>query len=50
MKILIYCFLVMLALSCKKSEVDAVDQDTVLNEYPDWYTLKAPVDHEISGV
>ena len=50
MKIFLYCFLVLVVLSCKKSDVDVVGQDTVLDEYPDWYTLKAPVDHTISGV
>lgn len=50
MKIFIYCFFILVALSCKKSDVDVVGQDTVLDEYPDWYTLKAPIDHTISGV
>lgn len=50
MKIFLYCFFVLVALSCKKSDVDVPGQDTVLDEYPDWYTLKAPIDHEISGV
>jgi hypothetical protein len=50
MKVFLYCFFLVVALSCKKSEVDVVEQDTVLNEYPDWYTLKAPVDHQIEGV
>lgn len=50
MKILLYCFIFMIALSCKKSGVDLVEQDTVLDEHADWYTLKAPVDHQIEGV
>jgi hypothetical protein len=48
MKVFLYCFLVLVALCCKKSNVDVVGQDTVLDEYPDWYTLKAPVDRTIS--
>lgn len=41
-----------LVLSCKKNESDIVDpaHDTVLAEYPNWYTLKAPVDKDILGV
>jgi hypothetical protein len=50
MRILLYCFVFIVAMSCKKSDVDAVAQDTVLNEYPDWYTLKSPIDHQIEGV
>lgn len=52
MKTLLYCGLLLLTLSCKKAPSDIVDpkQDTVLAEYPDWYTIKAPVDHEIVGV
>ena len=50
MKVFLYCFIFLVALSCKKSDVDVVGQDTVLDEYPDWYTLKAPIDHQISGV
>jgi hypothetical protein len=52
MKTLICCAFVLLALSCKKTESDIVDpkHDTVLAEYPDWYTFKAPVDKEILGV
>ncbi|WP_234646892.1 hypothetical protein [Dyadobacter sp. CY356] len=36
-------------MSCKTSGDDVTKQDTVLDEYPDWYTLKAPVDHQIVG-
>jgi hypothetical protein len=52
MKILVYCALLVFALSCKKSgtDIEAVHQDTVLDEYKDWYTLKAPVDDRIVGV
>ncbi|WAC12521.1 hypothetical protein [Dyadobacter pollutisoli] len=50
MKVFLYCFFLMAVLSCTRSGVDAVEQDTVLNEYPDWYTLKSPVDHQIEGV
>lgn len=52
MKTLLCCLLVMIALSCKKTQSDGVDpeHDTVLAEYPNWYTLKAPVDKEIQGV
>lgn len=52
MKTLLYCSLLLLALSCKKTPSDIVDpeHDTVLIEYPNWYTLKAPVDKEIQGV
>lgn len=50
MRILLYCCLFIIAFSCKKSNVDAVAHDTVLDEYPDWYTLKAPIDHQIEGV
>jgi hypothetical protein len=43
-KTLLYCFLIMAALSCKRpgSEIIDVKQDTVPDAYPDWYTLKAP--------
>ncbi|REA63793.1 hypothetical protein DSL64_05050 [Dyadobacter luteus] len=50
MKIFLYFFFILIALSCKKSDVDVVVKDTVLDEYPDWHTLKAPIDHTISGV
>ncbi|SOD96660.1 hypothetical protein [Spirosoma fluviale] len=52
MKTLLYCSLLLLTLSCKKAPSDIVDPepDTVLAEYPDWYTLTAPVDKEIKGV
>lgn len=52
MKTLLYGSLLLLALSCKKAPADIVDpeHDTVLAEYPDWYTLKAPVDKAIQGV
>jgi hypothetical protein len=52
MKLFLYCFFIITILSCKRpgSDVDIIEQDTVLNEYPDWYTLKAPIDHIISGV
>ncbi|MHA4742003.1 hypothetical protein [Dyadobacter sp. MSC1_007] len=50
MRVFLYCFLIMVALSCKRSEVTIVEQDTVPDQYPDWYTLKAPIDHEIVGV
>lgn len=52
MKTLLCCGLLLLTLSCKKAPSDIVDpkQDTVLAEYPDWYTIKAPVDKEIVGV
>lgn len=49
--LLCFCLLV-LTLSCQKTPSDSVDpqQDTVKDEYPDWYTLKAPVDKAIQGV
>lgn len=52
MKTLACCLLILLTLSCKETESDIVDpeHDTVLAEYTDWYTLKAPVDKEILGV
>ncbi|UFH54271.1 hypothetical protein [Spirosoma sp. KNUC1025] len=52
MKTLLCCMLLVLALSCKKTESDIASpqNDTVLAEYPDWYTIKTPVDHEIEGV
>ncbi|GAB3022828.1 beta propeller repeat protein [Spirosoma pulveris] len=52
MKTLLYCGLLLLALSCKKAQSDSVapKPDTVLAEYPDWYTIKAPIDKEIVGV
>lgn len=52
MKTLFCCTLILLTLSCKKTEPDIVapEDDTVLAEYPDWYTLKAPVDKQIVGV
>lgn len=52
MKTLVYCVLILLTLSCKKTQPDIVapEDDTVLAEYPDWYTLKAPVDKQILGV
>ena len=52
MKTLFCCALVVFALSCKKTESDIIDPkyDTVLAEYPDWYTIKAPVDKTILGV
>ena len=37
--------LLLLAFSCQKS-----DQDTISPDYPDWYTVKAPIDEEIFGV
>ncbi|SFB99910.1 hypothetical protein [Spirosoma endophyticum] len=45
MKTLICCTLLVLVLSCKKTE-----SDSVAPEYPAWYTLKSPVDHSIEGV
>lgn len=52
MRTLLYCSLLLLTLSCKRTPSDHVDPnpDTVLAEYPDWYTLKAPVDKDIQGV
>ncbi|MBE9464010.1 hypothetical protein ACFP1I_07565 [Dyadobacter subterraneus] len=52
MKIFLYCFLLIVTLSCNKPDSDVTDssQDTVLDEYPDWYTLKSPDDHMILGV
>lgn len=52
MKTLLFCTLLVLALSCTKNESDSIHpaNDTVLDAYPDWYTLKAPVDHQIVGV
>ena len=29
----------------QKNESDVVVSNTVLAEYPDWYTVKAPIDH-----
>lgn len=42
----------MLAISCKKNEaeINVSNYDTVRDEYADWYTLKAPIDHQIVGV
>ncbi|MGM9508803.1 hypothetical protein ACS5NO_13795 [Larkinella sp. GY13] len=52
MKTFICCAFILLALSCQKNGSDLVNpaHDTVLAEYPDWYTLKAPVDKDILGV
>jgi hypothetical protein len=52
MKTLLYCFLIIAALSCKSpdSDISDIKEDTVPDEYPDWYTLKAPVDNGIRGV
>ncbi|OIN60409.1 WD40/YVTN/BNR-like repeat-containing protein [Arsenicibacter rosenii] len=41
-----FCYaMLFLAFSCQKP-----DPDTISPEYPDWYTIKAPVDEEIFGV
>ncbi|GAB3747305.1 hypothetical protein [Spirosoma pomorum] len=45
MKALIYSVLMTLVLSCQ-----VIEPDTVAPEYPEWYTVKAPVDAEIQGV
>ena len=45
MKTLPYCLLLLAVLSCKKT-----DADTVIPEYADWYTIKAPIDRAIEGV
>lgn len=45
MKTLLFCGLLLVVLSCKKTEFDTVDP-----EYNDWYTVKSPIDHEIQGV
>jgi hypothetical protein len=45
MKALIYSVLMALVLSCQ-----VIEPDTVAPEYPEWYTVKAPVDAEIQGV
>lgn len=51
MKNLIYCILIIIAVSCKKDDTEiAANPDTVLDEYPEWYTLKAPVDYQVMGV
>ncbi len=50
MKVFLYCLLVIIVFSCKKSEVDVAVQDTVRDEYSQWYTLKAPIDRQIVGV
>lgn len=44
--------LAVIILSCNKNEpdIDVTQSDTVLDEYPDWYAVKAPVDHHIVGV
>lgn len=52
MKNLFLCLLVTTVLSCtrRETEVDPGKEDTVMDEYPDWYVLKSPVDHAIMGV
>ncbi|QJD80003.1 beta propeller repeat protein [Spirosoma rhododendri] len=52
MKTLTYCLLVLAALSCGRSDSSVVSpaNDTVADEYPNWYVLKAPVDRDIEGV
>lgn len=52
MKTLICSAFLILFLSCKRNASDSIapENDTVLAEYPDWYTLKAPVDKDIEGV
>ncbi|PRY47274.1 hypothetical protein CLV58_101341 [Spirosoma oryzae] len=52
MKLLAYCLLALAALACSRADTSVVspENDTVANEYPDWYVLKAPVDREIEGV
>lgn len=52
MKTLTYCLLVLAVLACGRSDSSVVspENDTVANDYPDWYVLKAPVDGEIRSV
>ncbi|QRR00051.1 hypothetical protein [Dyadobacter sandarakinus] len=52
MKFLFYSLLILVAISCAKSGPDPefTKPDTIADEYPEWYTLKAPVDHRIVGV
>ncbi|WP_215232195.1 beta propeller repeat protein [Dyadobacter linearis] len=51
MKTFLYCLAFVVVLSCKNEGPEIVTQpDTVLDEYQDWYTLKAPVDRQIAGV
>ena len=45
MKLFSYCLLFLAVLACRKSE-----SDIVFPEYPDWYTIVAPVDKDIDGV
>ena len=51
MKRLLYLAAAVLFAACHQSDsVTVVPVDTVASEYPDWYTVKAPVDHDIQGV
>ena len=52
MKTLLLCTMVLLTLSCQNRDAEdvAVKPDTILDEYPDWYTIKAPIDRDIQGV
>lgn len=52
MKTLLLCSFVLFVLSCQNRDTDDVSTraDTVLDEYPDWHTIKAPIDREIQGV
>jgi hypothetical protein len=52
MKTLLYVALLGLALSCTKTESDIVapKNDSVQDDYADWYTVKAPIDDRIEGV
>lgn len=50
MRVFLIYFFLLIALSCKRSDVEIVEKDTVLDEYPEWYTLKAPIDRQIVGV
>jgi hypothetical protein len=45
MKTILCCALVVLILSCKRTPADSITP-----EYPDWYTLKAPIDEPIQSV
>lgn len=53
MKRLVYLAMTVLLAACQKSDSDTIVPprlDTVATEYPDWYTVKAPVDQAIQGV
>lgn len=50
MKTFTCIFLFATILSCKTPVSEPVAQDTVLDEYADWYTLKSPVDYQLKGV